>query len=139
MNIRESNSTNSRIVGKLSQGSSILIDEYTEDPSWVRCYGLDYQCRKQEGFIYRPSLSAVSNDFFHLGIFESMSILLAAIIFFVLGVVIVYGGAIIDAIFRGGGCVGWILTSAMMIGVLILMYILLEKILFELFLINLPY
>lgn len=139
MNIRESNSTNSRIVGKLPQGSSILIDEYTEDPKWVRCYGLDYQCRKQEGFIYKPSLSTISCDFFHLGIFESMSILLAAIIFFILGVIIVYGGAIIDAVFSGGGCGGWILTTIMIIGILILMYMLLEKILFELFLINLPY
>ena len=140
MNIREHNSTNSRIIGKLSQGSSIVIDDYSNDPNWVRCYSLDHLCYKQEGFLYRPSLKIVNSDFFSLNLFESMGLLIAFIIFFALGILIVYGGSIVDAIVRGnGGCGGWILTSAMVIGILALMYVILEKILFELFVINLPY
>lgn len=139
MNIRERNSTNSRIIGKLNQGSSIVIDDYSNDPQWVKCFSLDHQCNKQVGFLYRPSLTLSDGSFFSLNIFESMSLLVAVLIFVVLGLIIVYGGAIVDAIFRDGGWGGWILTSIMIIGVLVLIYMLLEKILFELFIINLPY
>ena len=122
-----------------SEEQEETYDDYSNDPNWVKCFSLDHQCNKQVGFLYRPSLTLSDGSFFSLNIFESMSLLVAVLIFVVLGLIIVYGGAIVDAIFRDGGWGGWILTSIMIIGVLVLIYMLLEKILFELFIINLPY
>lgn len=76
--------------------------------------------------------------FFHLGIFDSIGVILALIIIIVIIVPFFYLGSLIQ-VFSNipiGGPVGIILLIC---GIIYVIYQLLEQILFELFIINLPY
>ena len=73
-----------------------------------------------------------------MDLFESFGLLVAVVILVVLGFVVVYGHALIQALFSIP-LLGWLLAVGLILGLLYTIYQLLEKILFELFIINLPY
>lgn len=137
MNIRAGMGTQYPIVGQLKSQQTIIIDDYSENPHWVKCFTIDDRCNPVEGYIYRNSLST-TQEFFPLGFFESFGLLVAIIVLVVLGFIVVYGHAIIGALF-GIPWVGWLLAVGLILGLLYTVYQLLEKILFELFIINLPF
>ena len=137
MNIRSGMGTKYPVVGQLDYGNSVIIDDYSENPEWVKCFTIDELCKPVNGYIYRNSL-AINQEFFPLNIFDSMGLLVAVIIVVVLGFIVVYGHAIIGALF-GIPIVGWLLGAGLILGLLYTIYQLIEKILFELFIINLPF
>ena len=137
MNIRAGMGTKYPVVGQLDYGNSVIIDDYSENPEWVKCFAIDELCNPVNGYIYRNSLT-INQEFFPLGIFDSMGLLVAVIIVVVLGFIVVYGHAIIAALFSIP-VAGWLLGAGLIIGLLYSIYQLIEKILFELFIINLPF
>lgn len=137
MNIRSGMGIQYPVVGQLESGRSVIIDNYSENPEWVKCFTIDDHCNPIEGYIYRNSLS-IEQEFFPLGLFESFGLLVAVVILVVLGFVVVYGHALIQALFSIPW-LGWLLAVGLILGLLYTIYQLLEKILFELFIINLPY
>ncbi|WP_251619836.1 SH3 domain-containing protein [Odoribacter lunatus] len=138
INIREDMGENYPIIGKVKAGQSVVIDDYSENPKWVKCFTTDDNCRIVEGYIYRELLSANENVFFSLGIFESLGITLAVIIFVVVGIGFVLVSALSKALIAMNPW-GFIPAVVMILGLLYVLYQLLENILFELFIINLPY
>jgi len=126
------------IIGELTTDKKIVIDDYSEDPNWVRCYTIDYNCNIIHGFIKRSPVLEKQSLFFSLGLFDSLSLFVAMIIFVVVALPLLYIGALIN-LFRGGGFIGIILCVLLVLGLVYIAYNLLENILYELFLINLPY
>ena len=127
MNIRSGMGIQYPVVGQLESGRSVIIDNYSENPEWVKCFTIDDHCNPIEGYIYRNSLS-IEQEFFPLGLFESFGLLVAVVILH----------ALIQALFSIPW-LGWLLAVGLILGLLYTIYQLLEKILFELFIINLPY
>jgi hypothetical protein len=76
--------------------------------------------------------------FFSLGLFDGLSLLVAVIILVVIAFPLIFIGSIVEALFNNG-IFGIIVCVALTLGLIYTAYQLLENILFELFLINLPY
>lgn len=138
MNIRSGRGQAYAAIGTLDKNGSVIINDYPADAQWVPCFTIDENCCVVRGYIYRASLSAQDSEYFSLNIFDSMSLVVAVLVFVVIGVVFVAIGAFSEALFQGGG-LSWIFIVVMILGLLYVAYELLEKILFELFIINLPY
>jgi len=126
------------IIGKLIKGNNIVIDAYSEDPEWVQCFTIDHTCKIVKGYIKKDPAIVQNSLFFSLGIFEGLSLLIAVIILVVIAFPIIYIGSIVDALFDRG-LQGIIICVALILGLIATIYMLLENILFELFLINLPF
>ena len=126
------------IIGKLTKNKKIVIDAYSEDPDWVQCFTIDHTCRIVKGYIKKDDALVKNSLFFSLGIFEGLSLLIALIILVVIAFPIIYIGSIVDALF-GRGVGGIVFCVAMILGLIATAYMLLENILYELFLINLPF
>ena len=74
-----------------------------------------------------------------MGIFDSMGLILALIIIIVIAVPVYFLGSIAQSILSLNPLLGVVICIGLILGVLYVIYQLLEKILFELFIINLPY
>ena len=138
LNIRSDKSDKSEIIGELTKFKKIVIDEYSEDPDWVQCFTIDHKCDIVQGYIKKSPVLEKNSLFFSLGIFEGLSLLIAVIILVVIAFPILFIGSIVQALF-GAGMPGIIACVALILGLIYTAYQLLENILFELFLINLPY
>jgi hypothetical protein len=138
LNIRSGKSENNDILGKLTMDNKIVIDEYSENPDWVQCFTIDHTCNIVQGHIKKSPALKKDSLFFSLGIFDGLSLLVAVIILVVIAFPILYIGSIVQALF-GAGIGGIIACVALILGLIYTVYQLLENILFELFLINLPY
>jgi len=138
LNIRSDKSEKSDILGKLTMDKKIVIDAYSEDPDWVQCFTIDHTCNIVQGHIKKSPALKQNSLFFSLGIFDGLSLLVAVIILFVIAFPILYLGSIVRILF-GAGIGGIIACIALVLGLIYTAYQLLENILFELFLINLPY
>lgn len=136
MNIRAGASKGTKIIGKLEKGKDILIED--DGKGWSRCYQVNNASKVQAGYIYTSNMSIKESAFFSLGIFDSMSLLIAMIIIVVICVPIILWKDIIGALFQSGSG-GMIVAVALLLALLYVLYQLVEKILFELFIINLPY
>lgn len=136
MNIRSGSGKNYRVIGNLARGDDILIDN--SENGWSRCYQVDDEGQVQVGYIYTKDMLITESAFFSLGIFESMSLLVAVIIIVVICFPLIYLRAIVEAI-KVMGCFSMFFAVILILGFIYVFYHLLEKILFELFIINLPY
>jgi len=138
LNIRSGKSEKSEIIGKLEMNNKIVIDEYSEDPDWVQCFTIDRLCNIVQGYIKKSPALKRDSLFFSLGVFDGLSLLVAVIVLVVIAFPLLYIGSLVDMLFsRGIG--GMIICIALILGLIYTVYQLLENILFELFLINLPY
>lgn len=135
MNIRTDSSTNSQIIGKLGKGNDILIE--AEGNDWSRCYIVN-NSQIQTGYIYTGYLSVKESAFSSLSIFDSMSLLVAMIVIVVICVPLYLLRGAVESIMMSG-CTGMASAVILVIILLYVIYQLIEKILFELFIINLPY
>lgn len=135
MNIRTDTSTNSQIIGKLRKGNDILIE--AEENDWSRCYIVN-NGQIQTGYIYTAYLSVKERAFSSLSIFDSMSLLVAMIVIVVICVPLYLLRGAVESIMMSG-CTGMASAVILVIILLYVIYQLIEKILFELFIINLPY
>lgn len=139
MNIRSGRGLEYSPIGTLDKKGSVIINDYPADAQWVPCFTIDDNCRVVTGYIYRPSLSAKDSEFFNLNIFDSMGLLVAVVVFVAIGLILVFLSSFVEAIVSGIPFIGWFILVGLILGVLYTAYQLLEKILFELFIINLPY
>ena len=138
LNIRKSPNDQSSIIGKLHKGDDILIDNTGEEAQWVRGYMVNSKGDIISGYIQNTQLGKKTSSFFSLGLFDSMTLLGAVLVFVLICVFFVFGSSIflmISAI----PVAGIIITVGCILGLIYSAYQLIEKILFELFLINLPY
>jgi hypothetical protein len=128
----------SAIIGKWTPDKKIVIDEYSENPNWVQCFTIDHQCNIVQGYIKKNSDIEKDLLFFSLGIFDGLSLLVAIIILIGIAFPIFYISSIVQALLNipNGGI---FVCIALILGLIYIVYQLLEIILFELFLINLPY
>jgi hypothetical protein len=138
LNIRSGKSEKSDVIGKLTVDKKIVIDEYSEDPTWVQCFTIDHKCNIVQGYIKKSPALEKNSLFFSLGIFNGLSLLVAVIILVVIVFPLIYIASIVRAL-RSIPVVGIILCIGLILGLIYSAYQLLENILFELFLINLPY
>lgn len=136
MNIREGAGIDYPIIGKLHKGKDILIVK--SENGWSRCYMMNSDSKLQMGYIYTANMSIKESAFFTLGIFDSLGLLVAMIVVVVICVPLYYLRGVVEAIMRSG-CVGMAVCVTLILGLICVIYQLIEKILFELFIINLPY
>ena len=138
VNIHSGMSENHEIINKLNENQKIVIDEYSDHPEWVKCFAINHQCHIVEGYINNKYIESEDILFFSLGIFDSLGVILAMVILVVLGIPVFYLRSIVSA-FSNLPVQGVVLCVGLILGLLYVIYQLLENILFELFLINLPY
>ena len=136
MNIRAGAGQGSRIIGKLEKEDDILIED--DGKGWSRCYWVNDNSQVQRGYIYTANMSVKESAFFTLGIFDSMSLLVALIIIVAICVPLFFLRGVVESIMNSG-CVGMSACVLLLLGLIYVIYQLIEKILFELFIINLPY
>lgn len=136
MNIRSGAGKGFRIIGKLENGENILIEDNGE--GWSKCYQVNDESKVQEGYIYTANMSTKDSAFFSLGIFDSMSLLVAMIVIVAICVPLFLLRGVVEAIMQSG-CFGMCAAVLLLLAILYVLYQLVEKILFELFIINLPY
>ncbi|MDE5689716.1 MAG: hypothetical protein K2I38_03355, partial [Duncaniella sp.] len=90
---------------------------------------------------YIPKDSSINLDrtaFFHLGIFDSIGVIIAVIILIVIVAPFFLLRGVIESIFSNS-MYGPFIVVGLILGALYVIYQLLEQILFEMFIINLPY
>ena len=136
MNMRDGAGNDSRIIGKLKKGNDILIED--DGAGWSRCFMVNDSSQVQKGFIYTANMSVKESAFFTLGIFDSMGLVVALIVIVVICVPLFYLRGIVESILQSG-CVGMAACVVLLLVILCVVYQLVEKIFFELFIINLPY
>lgn len=138
LNIRKSPDVQSLVVGKLNRGDDILIDNTGEDAQWVHGYMVNSNGDIVSGYIQNTQLGKTTSSFFSLGIFDSMTLLGAILVFVLICVFFVFGSSLF-AMVSSIPVAGIAITIVCILLLIYSAYQLLEKILFELFLINLPY
>ena len=136
MNIRAGAGKGSRVIGKLEKGDDILIED--DGKGWSRCYQVNNESKVQTGYIYTASMSVKESAFFSLGIFDSMSLLVALIVIVAICVPLFFLRGVVESIMNSG-CLGMTACVLLLLGLIYVIYQLIEKIVFELFIINLPY
>lgn len=137
VNLYDSPSENAKKVGKMEHD---LIVQQEGESNWLPVYEVDNNGNVKE--LYMQKSKDVTLDrtaYFTMGIFDSMSLILALIIIIVIAVPVYFLGSIAQSIFSANPLLGILICIALILGVLYVVYQLLEKILFELFIINLPY
>ena len=138
LNIRNRPTTSSKVIGTLTKGEDLLVENNNDNKKWKHCYMVNDDGKIIEGYIYNKNLNYQTSSFFSLGVFDSMTLTVAIIILVVICVFFAFGSSIflmISAIPVGG----IIIVVGCILGLLYTVYQLLEKILFEMFIINLPY
>lgn len=138
LNIHSSQNKESKVIGSITFNKKVVVDQYSEEPNWLQCYTIDNTGNIVHGYIFKSPILIQDTLFFSLGIFEGLSFLLAFIILVVIAFPIMYLGSIIQAVISMGAG-GLVASVALVLGLIYTVYQLLENILFELFLINLPY
>lgn len=138
VNIYSEMGTGYSVIHKVHNGQNIIINDYSEDPKWIQCFATDSLCNTVEGYIDRSAIMSVEPEFFPLSIFDSLNVALAFIILLVVSAIPLFLMSIVD-VFTQKGAVGCLILVAPILGCLYVIYQLLENILFELFIINLPY
>lgn len=136
--VYRSPSKNSSQINTFKSGDKVIINNYPADSPWIKCYKVDDNCRVINGYIARNSISTTDGKFFKLNIFDTLSLLVAGLLFLVFGVLFYLIRLIVEAL-MGTGFLAWVLIPTIILAWLYVLYQLLEKILFELFIINLPY
>ena len=136
--VYRSPSKNSSQIDTFESSDKVIINNYPADSPWIKCYKVDDNCRVINGYIARDSISTTDGRFFKLNIFDTLSLLVAGLLFLVFGVLFYLIRLIVEAL-MGTGCLAWVLIPTIILAWLYVLYELLEKILFELFIINLPY
>lgn len=119
--------TRDLIVGKADNNGWIPAYTVTTNGDPVTCY-----------FPYDTQIYRDNTAFFHLGIFDSIGVVLALVIIIAILAPFFLLRGVIEAIFSSSMS-GPIIVLGLVLAALYVIYQLLEQILFELFIINLPY
>lgn len=137
VNLYDSPSENAKKVGKMEH--DVIVQQEGES-KWLPVYEVDNNGNVKKSYMQKSKDVKVDRSaYFTMGIFDSMSLILALIIIIVIAVPVYYLGSIAQSVFSANPLLGIVICIALILGVLYVVYQLLEKILFELFIINLPY
>ena len=131
-------SRNSTQINTFKSGDKVIVNNYPADSPWIKCFKTDDNCKLVNGYISRASISIISGEFFSLNIIDTISLLVALLFFVVFGALYYLIRLIVEALMGVGG-LAWLIIPVLVCGWLYVLYQLLEKILFEMFIINLPY
>ena len=126
MNIRRRASKASPIVAKMPQKGKILINQATSTDKWYHGFWVDKSGQIRDGYIYRPSLTVTTDDFFRLDGEKAWYPWIAAALL---------GGLIV---FMRKGSYSWIWTFCLSLLFIFTLYQALERLLFNVMLLNLP-
>lgn len=117
-----------------------LIVGQENGDGWMPVYQVDKEGNVTTSYIINsPGVELDRTAYFSLGIFDSIGVILALVIIIVIIVPLFYMRSVIESIFVNFPVVGPIVIIALIFAIIYVIYQLLEKILFELFIINLPY
>ena len=130
-------SVNSKVVGELREG---VIVGQENDNGWFPVYQVDKNGDIITSYLKKQrEISLDRTAYFNLGIFDSISVIVALVIIILIIVPLYYVGSVVASIFMRWPIFGPLLCIGLILGLIYVIYQLLEKILFELFIINLPY
>lgn len=137
VNIYDAPTKKANVVGKMEHK---LIVTHEDDDNWLSVYEVDKNGDIHKSYIKKSEdISLDQSAYFTMGIFDSMGLILALVIIIVIIVPIYYLGSISSTIFSSIPVAGPLIIIGLFLFILYIIYQLLEKILFELFIINLPY
>ena len=111
-----------------------MIDNASSADGWVHAYWLYKDGTCAHGFIKADSLKITKHSTYSPSIFDSFVFLLIVLVISVLFAVF-----LLPMLFESGGCTLWCLSIFIILGLIYVVYEFFEKLLFELFIINLPY
>lgn len=131
VNIRQT--PDGKIINKLTKGERILADESSEQDGSYPVYWVNSNGDVEQGFIKARLLSLNDSPYFSVGILDTMGIFVALI----LAVVILLPLYFIKGLFGNPALA--LIGLGLLLFCLYIFYQCIEKILFELFIINLPY
>lgn len=137
INIRSAPTKSSRILGVMDSTQNIVIDNYS-DIKWVKCFYINNKCHVVSGYINKKLLKSTSSNFFNLSWFDKMGLLLCVIVLALVGVVPLALMSIVRGAF-GNPLYAILALVALILLPFYVAYEIIEHIVFELFLYNLPY
>lgn len=123
---------------KLGKFDHDLIAGPEDDDGWRPVYQVTKDGDVTISYIQTNDVKLDRTAYFTLGIFDSMSVIVALIIVVVIIVPLFMFHSVIESLFSLP-TVGPIVCIVLILGLIYIIYQLIEKILFELFIINLPY
>lgn len=130
-------STKAKNLGEMDH--DLIVGEESEN-GWMPVYQVDRSGEITKAYIQNSEgIKLDRTAYFSLGIFDSIGVILALVIIIVIIVPLFYLRGVIESIFQGLPIVGPIIIIGLIFLILYVIYQLIEKILFELFIINLPY
>lgn len=136
-NIYTEPSTKSKNLGEMDH--DLIVGEENES-GWMPVYQVNRDGEITKAYIQNSEgIKLDRTAYFTLGIFDSIGVILALVIIIVIIVPLFYLRSVIEGIFLRLPIAGPIIIIGLIFLILYVIYQLVEKILFELFIINLPY
>lgn len=135
VNIYSEPSSKSEVTGKIDHDLIVGIED---EEGWMPAYQVTKDGEVVTSYIQKNEVDLDRTAYFTLGIFDSMSLIVALIIIIAIIVPLFMFHSVIQSLFElpiGGPVV----SIGLILGLIYVIYQLLEKILFEMFIINLPY
>ena len=134
MNVRIAPNKKATIIGSLQKGQRLMIDNASSADGWVHAYWLYNDGTCAHGYIKADSLTITKHSTYSPSIFDSFVFLLSVLVISVLFAVF-----LLPMLFESGGCILWCVSIFIILGLIYVVYEFFEKLLFELFIINIPY
>jgi len=139
VNIRYGPGIGYSIISTLKKSDEVTIDDGFINSEWRKCIFTDERGEVNVGYIASSLTEIKEISYFELGWFGKLGLLVASIIALV--VLIVVFPLMLTTIFRtaGDNAVFALILFGVLIAIVLLTYEIIEGVLFELFLINLPF
>lgn len=139
VNIRSGPGMSYSIISTLEKSDEVTIDDEFINSEWRKCIFTNETGELTEGYIASSLTEVKEISYFRLGWFGKLGLLVASIIALV--VLIVVFPLMLTTIFRtvGDNAVFALILFGVLIVIVVLTYQIIEGVLFELFLINLPF
>lgn len=123
---------------KIMEMDHDLIVGQEDDNGWMPAYQVTKDGDITTTYIKKDDVNLDRTAYFTLGIFDSMSVIVALVVIIIIIVPLFMFHSAIESLFTLP-IYGPIICIVLLLGLIYIIYQLLEKILFELFIINLPY
>jgi len=139
LNVRSGPGKNYSVIDKLEENDDIIIDATYKNTQWFKTITFDKNSNIKYGYIYSSLTDVNEISFFNLGWFGKIGLLVSSIIAFV--VLIIVLPLLLTTIFStaGDNAVFGIILFGVLIAIIVISYEIIEGVIFELFLINLPF
>lgn len=117
----------------------VIVGEESAD-GWFRIYEVDKNGAMTYSYLKNdPVISTDSSAFFHIGLLDSLGLVVAIIVIVVVIAIVFILCGPLSSIINGIPWAGPIILICLVLGGIYIIYQMLEKIMFEMFIINLPY